>query len=281
MKKLFCLLAACLLAVPLSAADLSDYRYDDAGLTLSLPQGEEWVILTHDVQEGDPAIDFFESDLDTIKKSLDQNNIRFEAITQDRMCEITTIVSRDRNSRRTFNYALVDEEELLAEAQEYVDKDYTAESPGFDYTAYDLVTLGELRFIRFVGQIVNDTADTRFIQYVTIYNGWMVNISLLSFDGQMSAENEELSAGIAASVRFDEALDKSQDPQQYIDLAVGLGVGILAVLLFLRFQRKRKLRLMAASARANAPADPASADPASQAEQPLPPQSTDQEPPQQ
>ena len=51
MKKLICLLTACLLLIPASAAPaMNDYRYDDAGLTLSLPQGDEWVILTHDVQ---------------------------------------------------------------------------------------------------------------------------------------------------------------------------------------------------------------------------------------
>lgn len=274
MKRLLCLLATCLLVVPLAAADMSDYRYDDAGLTLSLPQGEEWVILTHDVQAGDPAIEFFDSDLETIKKSLDQNDIRFEAITQDRMCEITIIISRDRNSRRTFNYALVDEDDLRAEAQEYVDKDYSLESPGFDYTSYDLVTMGDLRFIHFGGEIVNDSSDTRFSQYVTIYNGWMVNISLLSFDGQMSEENEAIAAGIAGSVRFDEVLDKSKDPQQYIDLAVGLCVGVLAVLLFMRFQRKRRMKQLAAAS-----ADAASDASASQAQ--LPQQSSDQEPPQQ
>ena len=272
MKKLVCLLTACLLLTSVSAAPaMNDYRYDDAGLTLSLPQGDEWVILTHDVQEGDPAIDFFDSDLETLQTSMDQNNIRFEAITQDRMCEITIVIMRDRTTRRTFNYALVEENELQSQAQAYVDKDYSRESPGLDYTSYELVPSGDILYLNFTGEITNETADSRFVQYATIYNGWMVNISLLSFDGQMSAENEQLAADIAASVRFDQALEKSQDAQQYIDMAIGIGIAVLAALFLLRFYRKkqRQMRLPSVTGTQPQDSDSSSAD------------SADDQPPQQ
>ena len=176
MKKLICLLTACLLLIPASAAPaMNDYRYDDAGLTLSLPQGDEWVILTHDVQEGDPAIDFFDSDLETLQTSMDQNNIRFEAITQDRMCEITI------------------------------------------------------------------------------------------------ADNEQRAADIAARVRFDQALEKSQDAQQYIDMAIGIGIAVLAALFLLRFYRKkqRQMRLPSVTGTQPQDSDSSSAD------------SADDQPPQQ
>ena len=56
----------------------------------------------------------------------------------------------------------------------------------------------------------------------------------------MSAENEQLAADVAASVRFDQALEKSQDAQQYIDMAIGIGIAVLAALFLLRFYRKKQ-----------------------------------------
>ena len=240
MKKLICLLAACLLLMPAAAADMSEYRCGDAGLTLSLPQGDEWVILTEDVQEGDPAVDFFDTDVETLRTSMEQSGIRFEAITQDRMCEITIVATRDRTTRRTFNYAAADRDELQAQAQAYVDKDYSSDSPGLDYTAWELIPSGDLLYLRFDGEVSVETSNTRFVQYVTIYNGWMISLSLLSFNGQMPEEYEQLAADIAHSVRFDEALTKLQDPQRYIDIAVGVGVGALAILLVLRLRKKQR-----------------------------------------
>lgn len=250
MKKIFCLLAACLLLIlPVSAASLSEYRYDDAGLALSLPDSDGWTLLTHDAQEDDPAVEFFGIDYDTLKKALEQNSVRFDALTADRQQEITVIISRDSGTRRTFNYAILDEPDLRAQAQTYVDQDFSEQAPGLDYLSYDLVPSGDVLYIRFTGQNVNESTDSRFIQFATIYNGWMVNIALHSFDGEMSEENEVLITNIANSLRFDAALEKSQDAQRYIDIAVLAGVLTAAVLSLVWIYRsqKKKARLKEAA----------------------------------
>ena len=168
MKKIFCLLAACLLLIlPVSAASLSEYRYDDAGLALSLPDSDGWTLLTHDAQEDDPAVEFFGVDYDTLKKALEQNGVRFDALTADRQQEITVIISRDSGTRRTFNYADLDESDLRAQAQTYIDQDFSEQAPGLDYLSYELVPSGEVLYIRFTGQNVNESTDSRFIQFAT------------------------------------------------------------------------------------------------------------------
>ena len=245
MKKTLCLLIVCLLlTLPVSAGfSLAPHRFDKAGLELSLPAGDRWVLLTPDVQEGDPAIDFFGADLETLQKTLRQADICFEAVTRDQQQEITVIVSRGRDTRRTFNYADVGDEELLRQGQAYVEQDFSEQSPGLDYLSCELAPSGDLLYLRFAGQVVGEASDSRFVQYITIYNGWMVNIALHSFDGQMSAEHEQLIAGIASSLRFDAALSKWQDAQRYIDAAVTAGVMTLAVLSAVwLFRRKKPLK---------------------------------------
>ena len=113
---------------------------------------------------------------------MDQNNIRFEAITQDRMCEITIVIMRDRTTRRTFNYALVAENELQSQAQAYVDKDYSRESPGLDlYTSYELVPSGDILYLNFTGEITKTKRRTPALSSTRpfITAGWWISYAAL------------------------------------------------------------------------------------------------------
>ena len=240
MKKVCALLLLFLLCMPALAAGV--YRYDDAGLALSLPEGEDWVILTRDVQDGDEAAVFFEADAETLRQAMEQNQIWFEAVSRDRKREITVIVARDAQTRRTFDYNLLDAEELDEQGQKYVDRDFSEDSPGLDYLSFSQERAGDVLYLRFTGQVVNETTDSRFIQYATIYNGWMVNIAMHGFDGQLADADAEVLAAVAGSVRFDEALDKADDAQRYIDMAVLAGVvllGALSIFLIYRSQKKK------------------------------------------
>ncbi len=244
MKRVCAFLLLVLLCTSASAAG-GDVRHDDAGLSLSLPAGEDWVILTRDVQDGDEAVVFFEADAATLRQAMEQNQIWFEAVSRDRKREITVIISRDAQTRRTFDYNLLDGEELNEQGQKYVDRDFSEASPGLDYLSFSQERLGDLLYLRFTGQIVNETTDSRFIQYATIYNGWMVNIAMHGFDGQLTDADAGVLAGVAESVRFDEALNKADDAQRYIDMAVLAGtllLGALSLALIYRSQKKRMKR---------------------------------------
>lgn len=279
MKRLLCLAAALLLAAtPAAALSLKDYRYEDAALTMSLPDGEDWIVLASGTTPSQQVLDFFEADEETLMDALDQNNIRFEAVTTDRLKELIVVISRSADTRRTFHYTLADPEDLKEHAQTYVDEDFSESSPGLDYLSYELVPAGDLLYIRFEGEVKNETTDSRFIQYATICNGYMVNIALHSFDGEMSQQSTELIDSVAQSVRFDAILDKSQDAQRYIDFAVFAGVLILAALSLVLIYRsqKKKQRAQARQQRAlsdscaPAPSEPAPEDTASGNEPPQP-----------
>lgn len=247
MKKVCAFLLLALLCVPSFAAG-GDYRYEEAGLSLALPDGEDWVILTRDVQDGDEAAVFFEADAETLRQAMEQNQIQFEAVSRDRTREITIIISRDAQTRRTFNYNLLDEGELDEQGQKYVDRDFSEDSPGLDYLSCSQERAGDVLYLRFTGQVVNETTDSRFIQYATIYNGWMVNIAMHGFDGELTGADSETLAAVAASLRFDEALDKANDAQRYIDMAVLIGVVLLGALSLVLIYRNQKKKMKAAAA---------------------------------
>lgn len=247
MKKLLalalCLLTISALPVQAAAGTMHPHRLEDLGLTLVLPDG--WMLFTPETSDSDPNLKALGTDGKTLRQSLEEGNVRLNAVLPDLSAEITLVCSVDQRSESASDYNLITEEDLNEQGQTVIDHDFGDDAAGLDYLSFEQMQGKQARFLRFVGEIRQEESGyTQFIQYSTLMNGTAVSVTLHSFGGPVSEEQEALLEEIVDSMEWDEVLERTLSKDTKITLIV-FGCILLALIcstifFTVRYRRQQK-----------------------------------------
>lgn len=208
MKKLtFSFLITMLLStfvLPAARADQSVF-VSGPDLTVTLPDELNYVL--RDLPEDDPVWELFETDRESLLSLLAERNIYLYAFPEDLSFELDIVVTQSDGMEQFFDYNLYEDEELLdvfsSMGEEMLNENEIA---FYDRSIYQS---GEPKFIHLRFDHELDGLQAHSCTYTTAYNGIGVSISLHSFEGTYTREQDALLQSVVDSVRFQEKLSPS------------------------------------------------------------------------
>lgn len=186
----FCFL---ILACPVCAVSGVTYRLPDLELEVTIPSGYD--VVTRDTSASSPIFDRFPISAEDFLQSIKVNHIYLNAIPCDSVDEEIVVTMLEVNNIDLSSYS---DNALLAISERMVDE---FAAYGFSTTKYEVYYHQQTKFIKLYFNDINATVHG--VQYYTIYNGKGINFTLRSYNGRVSAKQEDVIQSVVDSVRFD------------------------------------------------------------------------------
>ncbi len=235
---LFCLgLPAMALGAPGGA-----YALDALGISIAMP--ENTAVFTRDTAENDPDLAFISYTQKELLELYGEQDIYLEAI--DENWEYSITVTMTGNSY--VSMSVFDEGEL-EDAMESIRTGYAGD--GARVASCEPYDSGSAVFLKIDYTYTEDNYTDFVVEYYTIYNNMNISVTLFSFMGGVTLEQEALIKGIVDGIRYDAGDPKAEtgkpnkrwdiaEAAPYIGLVVSALVSILIRNAAKRAQAKKK-----------------------------------------
>ena len=194
MKKLLIMvmLAALLCSISIPASAASDtYELDEVGLTVSIPA--DFSVITRDTPENSSVF----SDVGMTKADFmayfQEYNVYLNAFSASIDEEI--IINMTQND---VGYMNLFGDSTLLESAKGIANEFRA--IGRDVSKYEIYWGGYIKYIRLY--YTDTTTNSHSVQYYTIYNNKAINITLHSYKGSLTSQQEKIAKNIADSALF-------------------------------------------------------------------------------
>lgn len=220
-KKLFqIIICICLLLVPqtsfaetdvVSLPSMTTYQLYNDNMSIDLPN--DWYFNTRSSIDDD-FLKVSKNSAFKLKKYFGQKHIEYNLVSKDLMQEINVIVIHDSNSKLIFDYNTVDKTKLKNQMETLVSQGAQEEKAGVTtYKSTELRQINNCLFSVLKGEMTEENASSRIIQYSTIINGYGINLSIKSYEDKMDSNSETLISSIADSfqVREIEATNRKKN----------------------------------------------------------------------
>ena len=174
-----------------ASADSVTYSIPELTLDISLPQ--EYIVITRETPENDPAYSFFGVSKKDFMEYFEENHIYFGAISDNRTEEL--YVTMLPNEMENINYY---EDELLELFVSDVVEEW--EKNGVKVLNHDFYEHSHMNFVRIWTE--NQANSSYTLHYITVYDNKMVNFALASFNGKIAAVQESNMEEIIDTIKF-------------------------------------------------------------------------------
>ncbi|WP_343208460.1 hypothetical protein [Anaerolentibacter hominis] len=246
MKKLkwitLCLLCTLLIGSTVSAA-AETYTLDELNMQITMPEG--WVNL--DRNSENPNFDGEIFNAEELVPYYEQNNIYLNSIRSDYLSELVVTKVEYDGSESIFDFNSFSDKELDKIANEMYTEDTVLQS-GIHYTDHSIYQQEQAKFMvmDFYQEAQGSKVYSR--QYYTIINGKAINVTLHSYNGELSEEDLQAQKAAVDSIHFNEILKKpfSQVFKALLPTILAVVVTcviIAAVVIIVQKQKKRRTAL--------------------------------------
>lgn len=210
MKRLLSLAAAiiCFLSAAPSvfAAEPDEYVLTLLNMTIEAPEG--WVTFSRDTEADDPDIELLGMDSGELREYYVQNNIYLNMISVEPYAEIVVTMTDYEESRDTYDFNLVHDEEMLPIAESIMRQMQEAVNDEVTYTDCAVYEHQQARFAVFYMTKQNSGMTVYAKQYYTVINGQAINITLHSYGTRISNGLEVIIKDTVDSVEFTKVTEK-------------------------------------------------------------------------
>ena len=206
MKRIIALICVflSLLLFPIRCMADSTTNVDALGFSVSLPS--DLYVFTQDTSKSSTVWKTFDLDPSVFIEFLKDNHIYLDAIAPDVSYEIV-IVGREKQSyKELFNLNLYEDEQILDLLSSSASS--TAESLGLTFESASIYKVGDIKYFSSLGTQKTDGQIVWIKSYASIVNGIFFQITLRSYTGALSSQQEKLIKQVVDSVHFNEILSK-------------------------------------------------------------------------
>ncbi len=203
-KVLLTISLLCAMICSAAAADTTEYRIEECGITMSIPN--EYMVFTRNIDENDPNLDVFGWTKETLLAAMEAQS--FFLIVHDQGLSFDISVMVEENTVEDFNF-LSDTE--LSDAIPFLIEGYC--NAGGQVLSSDMHQHDQTKFVVFHGRSILANGNTIYtLQYITSYANRLIVITLRPYVGAVDDAHETLLSEIIDSVRFDKTSLQSQRP---------------------------------------------------------------------
>lgn len=250
------LISLCL-TVNSNFANTNTYTLDDLDMTISVPS--DMITFTRDLEENDSNLKELEIINSELQMRLIDEHIYLEAISSDFQYRIFITMLDYSGSQGIFNFNLFSDEDLAKGLAEEMLSSEVAKKKGIYYKDYSIYEDGLVKYIVYnMGH--SDESDIVYgIEYSTIYNGKAINITLQSYEEEVTPSLAYILENVVDGIVFTKTLEAPNSIESETDAVInplkmlrdgsiglisgGVLVGILAGLYALSdFVKKKKKR---------------------------------------
>ena len=197
----------------------NEYYLPEVGITITVPG--DYYILTRDVSASDPALSLIGATQSEAVTFLENNGMYLNAISPDGKNEIiVTMVDNPVQDLNKISDSMLDTfRDNLKEMFENI---------GVTVDSMDIYRHDPAKYIVFHFSQDANSGKAYGVEYSTIYNNKSINITFQSYDGAVSADNEQMIKTVVDSVVFDagasaeKATVESTDPIDYKNPETGI-----------------------------------------------------------
>jgi len=217
MKKIKLLLMTVLLLAALATSAYAGNTYDIPELKMSLEAPEDWVTMTRNADDNAEAETMLGVGSAALIDFLVQSHIYIDFVTQDGMQEIfvTMFENEDAEKIISINEWSNDQLEQFAESvsgttidelhQELEDMNFEGiAADEVQWTGYEVYEHEQIKYIKIYNTKSINGITASGLQYYTVQNSQMINISVASYDSEISDSLEATAKEVVDSLVFTE-----------------------------------------------------------------------------
>ena len=206
MKKIIALVCVvvCLLLFPSYCMADSTVSIDELGFSVSLPA--DTYVFTQNTSLSSSVWSAFDVEPSVFLDYLKSNNIYLDSIAPDASYEIVIIGRQNQNYSKIYNLNLYEDKEIMDLLSSSINS--VGEGLGLKTESVSIYKTGDLKFYSFLGTQSTEGQDVYIKSYFTVVNGIFVQISLRSYAGSLSSQQERTIKQVVDSVHFKEILSK-------------------------------------------------------------------------
>lgn len=204
------LAAVCFGGVKAKAAET--VTVPELDVTLTLP--EEMVGFTRELDEDDENLAALGLTADALLSEFETKHIYFNGISYEPLHEIVVTMTEDEGLNQIFDFNQYSDKEMNEMAEMLVDSDETKQS-GINYSFVEVYQQNQAKFVVFdINQLMSGmTVYGR--QYYTVINGQAINVTVQSYEGEVTEEMKTELKGIVDSLAFGEV---KENPNKKVSL---------------------------------------------------------------
>ncbi len=208
MKKICIALCFLVLAIlPNTTALAADTVIELEELDIRVPVPQDWHVITRDTPADDPIFNTLNTDGSALMDYMDENSIYLNAICLSPLSEIVITKIENSEMEDIYDLNLLDDSDLDDLAQSVLGNEQR-ESTGLVYTDYTVYAHPQARFLVFDFYRTQSGVISYGEQCSTIVNGVMINITMHSYEGPMSASQKSLHQSIVDNTVFTRITEK-------------------------------------------------------------------------
>ena len=233
---------AILILTPCYCLADSSYSIEELGFSILFPS--DLYVITQDTEASSSVWTTLGLDPAVSSNYLKNNDIYINAFAPDFTYEIVVVCKKGQNYREIFNLNLYKDADIRKNLSRRL---YSGgESLGIKVFSEEIYKSGDIKFCLFSGTQTSDGQTVYFKSYLTVVNGISVQITLRSYDGVISNQQETLIKSVADSIRFKQILSKPNASSQsthgtpLLYKALVGGLSVLIVSFFGFFVKKIK-----------------------------------------
>lgn len=193
----------------------TSYFIDELSMHVKIP--DNLIVFTRDIDSDDENLSLFVLDEKDLEDHYKENNIYLNSIDPEGKYEIVITMIKDAGIHFLYDYNAYTNEQLNEFLQPLINE-LNSNNYGAEYTdAFIWNNHSQAKFIKIYFEYPNDNETAYCVQYYTIINGQAINITLHSYNGTITTENEKLMTEIVSSISFTHVLKKPSDTSKVIE----------------------------------------------------------------
>jgi hypothetical protein len=223
------------------AADTAVYDLPELNLSVDVPA--DWITFTRDIEENDPNLALFGTTAEAMVSDYESKNIYLNSVCLEPLSEIVITMVADDGSKEVFDFNNISDEDMPETVETIKDEMQKLMGDAATYAGTGMYTHAQAKFAIFNFETGGELPD-HGQQYTTVINGQTINITLHSYTGELTADQEQLIKDVVDSITFTEVktkpgIDLSHAATTGLIGAVGGGIVAAIVVLINRSKRKK------------------------------------------
>jgi hypothetical protein len=178
---------------PVYAGNTNTFKLDELDMSIELPS--DFVVFTRDINPNDPNLSTYELTKDSLSSYMTSNNIYLYAWDKDINYDI--FITMIDSPLKDYNGI---SDTTLSTLATGIESEY--ESAGITYIKSEIYQQSQAKFLKIYSSQPDGESTIYGLEYHTVYAGKVINVSMQSYSGQITSENEATLKSIVDSVKF-------------------------------------------------------------------------------
>jgi hypothetical protein len=190
------------------------FNIKELNMNVNIP--DNLIVFTREIATDDKNLTLLGLDKATLENHYKENFIYFNAINVDPNFEIIITMQDYEGSQLIFDFNELKDSELMSIGEE-ISKNNVINQNVITYKKYSIYNHDQAKFLKIYFEQLNNSEKVQSIQNYTIINGQAINITMHSYSGIITNDQETMLDEIINSISFTQVLRKPSENETNVN----------------------------------------------------------------